>query len=210
LDVEASDTIKMVKAMIQVKEGIPRGEQRLIFKDVELEGGSLMEAGVEDGATLVMLMHLTGGAKVIKHVVKTAAVTRVTFGDRAHFSSVHQTAMSIMDAPGLNINNEITSMSVAQLEALGEYLTNKVGKTTNTVKAKNMYTLFPAYEQLTDVIAKCTVAMKRLQDMYLNDLEARYYSESGSLEFDRLVLLVVPETTFTELIFLYFINVSNH
>jgi hypothetical protein len=191
LDVEESDTISTVKALIQNMEGIPRGEQRLIHIDKDLENDkSLMQHDIKDGDRLHLLMTLTGGAKVIKTTVKTKAVSRVTAGDVATFATVHRVSMTIMDTAGLNINNEIGDMTVHQLQGLNEYLTDRQGKTTNTVKARGMYTLFPVFCQMTDVVNKCTVAMQRFQELYIADLEDRYYNDSGVLEFDRLKLYV--------------------
>ena len=52
LDVEASTTIHNVKAIIQNMEGIPRKQQRLIFKDKQLEDShTLTSYDVVDGAT---------------------------------------------------------------------------------------------------------------------------------------------------------------
>jgi hypothetical protein len=191
LGVEASDTISTVKALVQNKEGIPRSQQRLIFADMDLEDGkSLKQHEIQDGDRLHLLMTLTGGAKVIKTIVKTKAVSRVTMGDVAHFASLHRSAMTIMDTNQLNIDNEIADMSVQQLEILNDYLNDRHGKTTNSVKAKGMYTLFPVFGQMTDVMNKCSVAMQRFQDLFLSDLEERYYSDAGVLEFDRLKLFV--------------------
>ena len=51
LDVEASTTIHNVKAIIQNMEGIPRKQQRLIFKDKQLEDShTLTSYDVVDGA----------------------------------------------------------------------------------------------------------------------------------------------------------------
>jgi hypothetical protein len=115
--------------------------------------------------------------------------------DRADFQTVHATCLAIMDAPALSIDRELSAMSLEQIDAVEEYLTNKVGKTTNTVKARQLFTLLPAYVQLTDVMAKCTSAVTRLQELYLNDLEEKYYSEAGSLEYDRLVRFVTTVKT---------------
>ena len=62
LKVEATDTIKAVKAMIHDKEGIKRRDQRLLFKGGDLEDGkTLSEYNIQKEATLYLHMRGEGG-----------------------------------------------------------------------------------------------------------------------------------------------------
>jgi len=72
IDIDSSDTIGSVKGKIQDKEGAPPDQQRLLFRDKELENDhTLASYGIRKDCSLKLRLRLRGGdnGKVYDHIV---------------------------------------------------------------------------------------------------------------------------------------------
>jgi ubiquitin C len=114
LDVEASDTIKDLKYMIQDKQGIPLNQQRLIFKGKQLEDGhTISYYDVQGQDTLHVVPYLRGGGMQI--LVKTLTGKTITLEVEASDTIVNVKA-KIQDKEGIPPDRQRLIFRGKQLE----------------------------------------------------------------------------------------------
>ncbi|VUZ43290.1 unnamed protein product [Hymenolepis diminuta] len=88
LRVSPNDTVMSIKSKIQRFEGIPIGQQHLIWQNDELsDHQSLRDCSIPGGATLRLVLGMRGGPSSTYRPPPTAATATVRFTPAVHFAS---------------------------------------------------------------------------------------------------------------------------
>ena len=188
LNVKDSMSVAMVKQLIADKVVEERCKSRLIYGGTQLDDSMrLSDYNIVKGSTIFEEGRLRGGMpKIIKTVVKSKALEKVTAKDENVFKEAFTTATRISASSSFNIKEAINTMKIEDLESLKSFLSNRVGNTPNHRMMSRVYEFLDFYRNLSIAQEKLNSSMQHFRDLVQADIDENFTDDSGKVLMEQM------------------------
>ena len=202
IEMEATSTIKTMKAVIKSKTNIPTDQQRIIFAGNQLDDFStLMDCNITDGNEVKVVLRIHGAGKRareerldmtqklarIQHEVRLAqeAVPPINHHLVEFSRTVEATLTSVLsDNSGRFIENNIAHMDVKILGSLKEMLTTT--RLQQQLVAKLSFFFLAEIRQINEMEILLGALKSTLENAFHYQMVFGLWKEVGEYDFKRL------------------------
>ena len=195
LDVEASDTIAIVKTIIKNKEAFPKNQQRLIYHDLQLEDSfALSDYNITNESMLTLAGRPLGAgkrprtSKVKPNPFEEERVQSVKHENQEDFESSFHTCLSIANIESLDPITLLGQCDIQGLLTLKTHLST--GKAHHLNKVEEACDLLPFIQKLLKVKMFVSVSHDKYKKMLASTLWKLGCNGDANFKMDVLIAVI--------------------